>query len=207
MKNDKRWSTTTIRKQSNQHSTTLWNRNRILSSQFVKRQEQSSGAYVLCLWLPRSSYHLIFSVLPNYKLSSIATISLLFRVYEAVARISWAETGLVTVGSLTYNEWSPKHNGPISGMNFHSFDRNWYLRTFPIFLFDTVDVGKWAKKHQQIISVAIVRSDRLDKDCLIFSVTFDNESFLALRVDKYLNFSGPVRCICHTIAFDQGCMW
>ena len=35
---------------------------------------------------------------------------------------------------------------------------------------------------------------------LIFSGTSDNEPSVALGVDQYLNFSGSLRCICHTLS-------
>lgn len=44
------------------------------------------------------------------------------------------------------------------------------------------------------------RMKQLAKMCLFFSGTNDNERSVALGVEKVLNFSGAIRCICHTVS-------
>ncbi len=61
-------------------------------------------------------------------------------------------------------------------------------------------MGKSAEEHEAIITAAVRDNDKLGWDVLVFSGTSDNEPSVALGVDHYLNFSGAVRCCCHTLA-------
>lgn len=132
--------------------------------------------------------------------SKSSYLALLPDAYDAIAKLSSCETEAVNVGSITYDGWTPKFNGPTSGLTFHFIDRTWKLRSFPICFFDTVDLGKSSEDHRQIIQAAVDRSDKVGKNVLIFSATSDNEPAVALAIDRYLNFSGSVRCICHSLS-------
>eukprot|EP00171_Calliarthron_tuberculosum_P003336 IDg3336t1 len=127
-------------------------------------------------------------------------VRLLPSVYEAVSRRTAAETGNVKVGSFTYDGWSAKLGASIAGMTFNFVDADWNLRTFPLCFFDTEDLGKSANEHEAVIAAAVHDNDKLGPDVLVFSGTSDNEPSVALGVDKYLNFSGAVRCCCHSLA-------
>eukprot|EP00171_Calliarthron_tuberculosum_P019953 IDg19953t1 len=61
------------------------------------------------------------------------------------------------------------------------------------------EIGKSANDHEAIISAIFTRNGNLVQRVLVFSGTSDNESSVALRVDRYRNYSGAVRCICYTI--------
>ncbi len=127
-------------------------------------------------------------------------VKLLPGVYSIVARFMAAETGSVKVGSFTYDGMSAKLGAAISGMTFNFVDTNWNLRTFPLCFFDTEEIGKTAEEHEAIITAAVRDNDKLGSDVLVISGTCDNEPSVALGVDRYLNFSGAVRCCCHALA-------
>ncbi len=85
-------------------------------------------------------------------------------------------------------------------MTFNFVEANWNLRTFHFCFFDTEVMGKSAGQHEAITTAAVRDNDKLGSDALVFSETSDNEPSVALGVDRYLNFSGAVRCCCHTLA-------
>ncbi len=95
---------------------------------------------------------------------------------------------------------SAKRGAAISGITFNYVDANWNLRTFPLCLFDTEDMGKSAEEYEAIITAAVRDSGKLGSDVHVFSGASDSEQSVALSVDRYLNFSGAVRCSCHTLA-------
>lgn len=134
-------------------------------------------------------------------------LKLLPCVYESISAIVSKETDSVNVGSFTYNGWTPKFNCPTSGMTFHFIDRQWKMRSMPLCFFATCDMSKTADDHEQIIAAAIKRNDKIGEHVLIFSGTSDNEAAVALGVDQFLNYTGPVRCICHTLslAVNEAC--
>lgn len=74
------------------------------------------------------------------------------------------------------------------------------MRCLPIWFFNTIDIGKSANDHDEIITASLRSNDKIGKDVLIFSGTSDNEPGAELSFDKYLKFSGSVRCVCHTIS-------
>lgn len=61
-------------------------------------------------------------------------------------------------------------------------------------------MGKSADAHEVVISAAVMKNEKLGDAVLVFSGTSDNEPSVTLGVDQYLNFSGYVRCVCHTLA-------
>ncbi len=78
-------------------------------------------------------------------------------------------------------------------MTLNFVDANWNLRTFPL------SISKSAEEYEAIITAAVRDNDQLGSDVLVFSWASDNEPSVALGVDRYLNFSGAVRCCCHTL--------
>lgn len=44
------------------------------------------------------------------------------------------------------------------------------------------------------------KNDKLGSNVAVISGTSDNDAATALGVDQFLNFSGSVRCVCHTLA-------
>lgn len=88
---------------------------------------------------------------------------------------------------------------PISGMTFHFVDPKWNMRTFLLCSFNTEKIGKSAEEHEKIIRGAVKSNDKLGEDVLIFSGTSDNEPSVALGVNLFLNFSGSVRFVCHSL--------
>ncbi len=105
------------------------------------------------------------------------------------------ETGCASVVSFTYDGWSAKLGAPISCMTFHFVNANWNSRTFPLCFFDT-------EENRQVRGGP--RGDngrggelKRQAEPAMFS---DNEPSVALGVALFLNFSGSVRCVCHTLA-------
>lgn len=121
-------------------------------------------------------------------------------VYAAVAELASEETGSVKVGSFTYDGWSAAQGTSIAGMSFHYIDSNWNIKSFPLCFFNLEDMGKTANAHEAVMSAAISTNDKLAADVVIMSGTSDNDPATALGVDQYLDFSGPIRCLCHTLA-------
>ena len=56
----------------------------------------------------------------------------------------------------------------IAGMTFTYFDEKWCLRTFPLCVFDTENIGKSIEYHEVIISAAIKSNDKFGPNVLIF---------------------------------------
>lgn len=73
------------------------------------------------------------------------------------------------------------------------------LKSFPLWFLDT-KVGKTAYEHKEIISYEAKSNEKLGKGVLMFSGTSDNEISVALGVYLFLNFSGSVRCISHSLS-------
>ncbi len=75
-------------------------------------------------------------------------------------------------------------------MKFNFVDGNWKLRTFPLYFFDTEEMGISAEEHEAMTTVAVRDNEKLRSDVLFFSGTIDNEPIVALGVDRSVNFSG-----------------
>jgi len=132
--------------------------------------------------------------------SKTVYVRLLPEVYSIVADIAAKETGDVKVGSFTYDGWSAQFGTPIAGMTFHYIDSSWNLKTFPLCFLSLEDLGKTANQHEAVMSAAITTNDKLGSNVVVMSGTSDNDPATALGVDQYLEFSGSVRCVCHTMA-------
>lgn len=65
---------------------------------------------------------------------------------------------------------------------------------------DTEEAGKTAYEHEAIISAVSKSNFKLGKAVLMFSDNSDNDSSVSFGVDLFLNFSGLVRCICHSLS-------
>jgi len=127
-------------------------------------------------------------------------IKMLPDVYKIIAEIASEETGSVNVGSFTYDGWSAAQGASIAGMTFHYIDADWSIKSFPLCFFNIEDMGKTANAHKAIMDAAISTNDKLGSNVVVMSGTSDNDPATALGVDQYLNFSGSIRCVCHTLA-------
>ncbi len=85
-------------------------------------------------------------------------------------------------------------------MTFNFVDPNWNKRQFSFCLFGKEEMGKSEDEHESITTAAVRDNDKLVSDVVVASGTSDNEPREALGVNRYLNFSGAVRCYCHTLA-------
>lgn len=90
---------------------------------------------------------------------------------------------------------------PTASMTFHYIDSQGNIKTFPIHFLSTSELDKSADEHKLITRSALKNNDQIRSDILIISVTSDNKPSIAFGVDQYLNFSGPLRFICHKLGF------